>query len=117
MKVAAIQFRADPGEIVNNLLRAEDLVSQAAVQGARIILLPELTPGGYLLTEEVWNTAETMQGHSVSWLKATAKRLNVYLGMSFLEAEESDFYNSFVLVPRLKSFVTVTGNIKLLFHA
>jgi N-carbamoylputrescine amidase len=97
VKVAAVQCRADPGDIAGNLSRAETLVLQAATQGARLILLPELTPGGYLLTEEIWNTAETMQGHSVAWLKATAKRLDIYLGMSFLEADESDFYNSFVL--------------------
>jgi N-carbamoylputrescine amidase len=97
INAAAIQFRADPGDIVSNLSRAEVLVSQAAALGALIILLPELASGGYLLTEEIWNTAETMQGHSMSWLKVTAKRLSVHLGMSFLEAEETDFYNSFVL--------------------
>lgn len=97
IKAAAVQFRAEPGHILSNLSRAETLVSQAATQGARLILLPELTPGGYLLTEEIWNTAETMQGKSVTWLKSTAKRLDAYLGMSFLEVEESDFYNSFVL--------------------
>jgi N-carbamoylputrescine amidase len=97
IKVAAIQFRADPGDIPNNLSRAESLVSKAAAQGSRIVLLPELTPGGYVLTEEIWNSGETMQGQSVAWLKATARHLNIYLGMSFLEAEEADFYNSFVL--------------------
>lgn len=97
IKVAAIQFRADPGDILNNLSRAESLVLKAAAQGAHIVLLPELAPGGYVLTEEIWNTAETMQGHSVAWLQAKAMRLNIYLGMSFLEAEETDFYNSFVL--------------------
>ena len=47
IKVAAIQFRADLGDIPNNLSRAESLVSKAAAQGARIVLLPELAPGGY----------------------------------------------------------------------
>ena len=97
LKLAAIQFRADPGDTLNNLSRAESLVLEAATQGARLVLLPELTPGGYVLTEEIWNTAETMQGQSVAWLKATARRLNIYLGMSFLEAAEADFFNSFVL--------------------
>ncbi len=94
---AAIQFRADAGEIDRNLQRMGSLVSQAASQGANLVLLPELAPGGYLLTGEIWNTAETMRGRSVSWLKSTASRHGIYLGMSFLEAEGSDFYNSFVL--------------------
>ena len=95
--VAAVQFRADAGEIDRNLKRMGSLVSQAISQGARLVLLPELAPGGYLLTGEIWNSAETMQGRSISWLKSTARQHGIYIGMSFLEAEGSDFYNSFVL--------------------
>jgi len=97
IRAAAIQILAVPGDITGNLSRAETLVSRAVEQGAQIILLPELTPGGYLLTPEIWNSAETKNGKSVHWLKATAKRFGVYLGMSYLEAEAFDFYNSFVL--------------------
>jgi N-carbamoylputrescine amidase len=73
------------------------MVEQAAGQGAELVLLPELTPGGYLLTAEIWDSAETESGRSVAWLKSTAQRLGIYLGMSYLEAEGEDFYNSFVL--------------------
>lgn len=59
--------------------------------------MPELTPGGYVLTEELWNTAEPFNGVSVSWLKRTARRLGIYVGTSFLEAEGPDFFNTFVL--------------------
>lgn len=97
IRAAAVQLHAVPGDIAGNLSRAETLVSRAAGQGAQLILLPELTPGGYLLNHEIWNSAETGNGKSVHWLKAAAKRFGVYLGMSYLEAEESDFYNSFVL--------------------
>ena len=100
IKVAAIQFSAEPGAIQTNLRRAEALVCQAAEQGASLVLLPELAPGGYVLTDEIWNSAETMQGASVAWLKSTARRLNIYLGMSFLEADGADFFNSFVLADR-----------------
>jgi N-carbamoylputrescine amidase len=101
IKVAAVQLRCDVGETSKNLDRAVALIDQAVALGARVVLLPELTPGGYVLTEEIWNTAESMQGASVSWLKRTARRLGIYLGMSFLEAEGQDFYNSFVLATPL----------------
>lgn len=38
-----------------------------------------------------------MRGYSVLWLKSLAQQCNVFLGMSFLEAEKTDFFNSFVL--------------------
>lgn len=97
LTVAAVQFRAEPGDISGNLARAGALVSGAVAQGARLVLLPELTPGGYVLTQDIWRSAETMGGESVAWLRTTAARLGIHLGMSFLEAEGEDFYNSFVL--------------------
>jgi len=97
VRFAAIQFQAMPGDIEGNLSRAERLVAEAVAQGAQFILLPELMPGGYLFTKELWDTAETKAGKSIAWLTATARRFGIYLGMTYLEAEASDFYNSFVL--------------------
>ena len=97
IKVGAIQMKCAPGMVKQNLDHAEELVRQAADQGATLILLPELMPSGYMLVEEIWDMAETINGQVVGWLLSTAKRFGVYLGFSFLEAEGEDFYNSFVL--------------------
>lgn len=97
MKVAAIQMNCIPGLIQKNLDHAEKFIKQAAAKKAELILLPELMPSGYMATEKIWESAETIDGDSVKWLMKTASRFNVYLGFSFLEAEKEDFYNSFVL--------------------
>ncbi|MCX7173497.1 MAG: carbon-nitrogen hydrolase family protein [Proteobacteria bacterium] len=97
LTVAAIQIRCDPLRTKENLAHAETFIEQAAVQGAGLVLLPELMPGGYLLTEDIWNTAESITGPSVAWLKKTALRFGIFLGMSYAEADGSDFFNSFVL--------------------
>ena len=68
----------------------------AVEQGAKLVLLPELMPSGYMLTEEIWDSAETIRGRSIKWLLSTASRFEIYLGFSFLEAEGENFYNSFV---------------------
>lgn len=97
LKVAAIQLRCDPGQREANLARAGELISRAVAEGASMVLLPELTPGGYELTEAIWDSAETISGPSVAWLKATAAHHGIHLGMSFLEADAQDFFNSFVI--------------------
>lgn len=97
IKVAAVQMQCEAGAVDANLAQAAGLVEAAANQGARLVLLPELTPGGYLLTEQIWDSADPFNGCAVAWLKSTACRLGVYLGMSFVEAEGDDFYNSFAL--------------------
>lgn len=97
LKVAAVQIRCEPLRTKENLARAERFVEQAVSQGDELVLLPELMPGGYILTEDIWSTAEKFDGPSVAWLKRTANRFGIYLGMSYAEAEGSDFYNSLVL--------------------
>lgn len=97
IRVAAIQINCEPGEVKRNLAHAETMVESAVKRGAELVLLPELMPSGYMATEKIWDSAETINGNSVKWLLSTAKRFGIYLGFSFLEAEGEDFYNSFVL--------------------
>lgn len=97
IRVAAIQMNCEPGEVARNLAHAQTMVERAVEQGAQLVLLPELMPSGYMVTEAIWDSAETINGHSVQWLLDIAKRLGIYLGFSFFEAEGEDFYNSFVL--------------------
>jgi len=97
IKVAAVQMNCLPGEAAQNLAHAQSMIATAVEQGAALVLLPELMPSGYMATEEIWSSAETIDGRSVSWLLITASHFKIYLGFSFLEAEGEDFYNSFVL--------------------
>jgi N-carbamoylputrescine amidase len=95
--VAAVQLDCQPGQAQENLAHAAPFVEQAAERGAEIVLLPELMPGGYCLTEALWDTAEPLHGRTAAWLTAHAQRLGIYLGTSFLEVDGEDFYNTFVL--------------------
>jgi N-carbamoylputrescine amidase len=97
LQVAAVQMRCEPGAVEHNLRRGAELIAQAACQGAELVLLPELMPGGYELTEAVWDSAETAHGHAVHWLKNQARLHAIHVGFSFLEVDGDDFYNSFVL--------------------
>lgn len=97
LRVAAVQMECILGNTQANLMKAATLVEQAAAHGAALVLLPELMPGGYRMTEEIWTTAESATGPTVSWLCSTAHRLSIHLGCSLLEADGDDFYNSFFL--------------------
>ena len=97
LRVAGVQLDCRPLRTTENLAHAERFVEQAVAQGAVLVLLPELMPGGYLLTEDIWRTAERFDGPSVAWLRRVAGRHGIFLGMSFAEADGSDVFNSFVL--------------------
>jgi N-carbamoylputrescine amidase len=92
-----VQIDSRVGDIPGNLAHAGELVETATRQGAQIIVLPELMPSGYTLTEEIWTCAEPFYGPTVTWLTRIAKQFNIYIGTSFLEVEGEDFYNTFAL--------------------
>ncbi len=85
------------GNIQTNLNHALLFVEQAVTQGAQLVALPELAAPGYSMSDVIWNAGETYQGLTIHWLKETAKRLNIYLGIGFLEVDGADFYNSYAL--------------------
>ncbi len=97
LAVATVQVACKLGDREGNLAKAQKYVEQAAQKNAKLVLLPEMMPGGYTLNEEIWETAEPFDGPSTQWMRELSKRLKLYLGTSFLEAEGENFYNTFVL--------------------
>jgi N-carbamoylputrescine amidase len=97
VRVAAVQMESKNGLIEANLEHATRFVDKAAQNGAKLIILPEFMPTGYIFTPAIWDAAETKEGSTVSWLKESSKKLGVSLGTSFLEAEGEDFFNTFVM--------------------
>jgi len=97
LKVAAVQMACEFGNRGENLRRATRFVEQAAREGAKLVLMPELMPGGYHLTQRIWECAEPFEGETVGWLRSLCRRLGIYAGTSFVETDGVDFYNTFVL--------------------
>ena len=97
IRVAAIQMESQNSPIIANLEHATPLVNLAAEKGAKLVLLPEFMPTGYVFSRDIWDNGEPKEGPSVKWLRESSKRLGVWLGTSFLEAEGEDFFNTFVL--------------------
>ncbi len=97
VRVAAVQMISENCEIEKNLNRALSFVEQASRKGAELVVLPEFLPTGYIFTTDIWNAAESKDGPTLTWLKQHSKRLGIYLGTSFLDAEGEDFFNTFVI--------------------
>lgn len=95
--VAAVQVASQNGNTEANLEHATPLVARAAQLGGEVVLLPELMPSGFIFDTSLWDAAEPKHGKTVKWLRETSKRLGVWLGTTYLEADGEDFYNTFVL--------------------
>jgi len=66
IRVAAVQTASQNGLVAANLAHAVPLVEQSAGAGAQLVLLPELMPSGYELTEAIWDAAESAVGPQVT---------------------------------------------------
>lgn len=96
--LAAIRMDASPAPTESRLERAEKLVAQAAARGAQIAVLPEVFNTGYEYHDRNYSLAEPIGGQTVSWLKSTARKHNLYLAGSLLLREPDGIYNAMLLV-------------------
>jgi len=75
IRVAAVQMESNNGPIAANLEHATPMVNHAAQKGAKLILLPEFMPTGYIFSKAIWANGEPKEGLTVNWLRENSKRL------------------------------------------
>lgn len=101
MRVAAIQMSSTPDK-ARNLETAERLVTEAAKEGAVLVVLPEMFC--QLGSPEVLKAgAEPLQGPSMKWAKSLSQKLSIWLvAGSFMEIvkdQEKHFNTSCLFDP------------------
>jgi 5-aminopentanamidase len=101
VRVAACQLSLAIGEVARNRAAASEAVGQAAAAGAGIVVLPELTPSGYVFRDaaEAASLAEPADGPTVTeWRQLAAWHQVVIVGGFCERAGPGRPYNSAVVV-------------------
>jgi predicted amidohydrolase len=97
VRAAAVQLFATPFALERNLETAERLVRQAAAQGARVVVLPELFNTGYVYTPRLFEAAEGDDGPTLRWLTGLSAELKMVLGGAMLLRDGRRSFDTFVL--------------------
>ena len=101
-RVAAIQFNPQLGQKAQNIERLLSLVEEAASQGARLIVLPEMATTGYCWTsrEEIAPHVETIPGPTTRQFQELAARHDCYITLGLPECDPATgvYYNSLALL-------------------
>ena len=101
IKVAAVQMSMHSDKEMNTK-RAEEMVRQAAAEGAKIILLPELFEGLYFCKDKdskYFSWANEQEGHPlIKYFQVLAKELEVVLPLSYFEKSAEHYYNALVVI-------------------
>mmetsp|Transcript_5904 Transcript_5904/g.8101 ORF Transcript_5904/g.8101 Transcript_5904/m.8101 type:complete len:294 (+) Transcript_5904:106-987(+) len=100
VKVAATQIACSSQKDAN-LSLVEEVVREAASQGANIILLQELFSSLYFCqeqTQENFGLAENEDGPLITRMSQLAAELNVVLPISFFERANNAYFNSIMII-------------------
>jgi hypothetical protein len=98
LKVAAIQTNSNYWDKEGNLEKVRPLLEEAAAKGAQLVLLPEMVAGYAYSFDIIWGSAELIpNGITSQFICSEAKRLQIHLGTTILEAKGEHFYNTFIL--------------------
>lgn len=99
--VAAVQCAFDD-DLNGNIERVSHYIEQAARQGARVVLVPELFEGPYFCQSEHashFARAQAARSHpTVVQMQKLAKSLAVALPVSFFEVDGPHYYNSIAMI-------------------
>lgn len=100
VKVAVAQMDPKLGKVNENLNKILSMISEAARNGARLIIFPECALTGYMFNslEEAKGIPETIPGPSSERIAALTKKENVYVVYGTLEQSGSKIYNAAALI-------------------
>ena len=100
-KIALAQISCKRGDKAENIKKIESRVTRAKRQGAELVIFPELSLTGYTMRDQIYELAETIPGHSTTFLEKLARKTGTYIvfGMPELsEKTQATVYNTAVLV-------------------
>ncbi|HBW3129310.1 TPA: hydratase [Klebsiella pneumoniae] len=99
--VACLQMEPLFGEVDKNVARSIHLIEEAAAQGGKLIVLPELCNTGYVFhtREEAFSLGEHIpDGKTTQAWIACATRLQIWLVAGITERDGDVLYNSAVII-------------------
>jgi predicted amidohydrolase len=98
--VAAVQFEPKLLDVRHNLATALQLTFEAAAKEARVVVLPELCIGGYVLESpiEAVDVSQTRDGYQTQQFIPLAQRFNCHIVFGYTELSEGKLYNSAAVV-------------------
>jgi predicted amidohydrolase len=90
--VACCQLAPKIGDLAYNRTLTERAIRQAALQGAHVVVLPELVQSGYVFADrsEAQSLAETADGPTLQLWQALARELNLVIVGGFCERLPGD---------------------------
>lgn len=95
MRIFALELNNDIKGIANRKQYMESLI--AKVPSPDLIVLPELAICSYMASQEIWKYADDCGKDTAKWANEMACKYNTYIGVGYLDKENGDYYNRYMI--------------------
>lgn len=96
MKIASIQLNAEFANVASNLKQCEDYISQVALEGAELVVLPEFFSSAMGFSDQMLDVARQNK-NVANWLKQLAAKYKIIIGGSYISFDGDNAFNVFQL--------------------
>ncbi len=116
MKIATIQLNNYMGDKQASFSRAESLILNAAQNGAKLAVLPELSTCGYIPNSTIWQYAEYTNGETAKWACNMASKYSLYIGAGYAETDGKNFFNTYLIASPKGTIAGQVRKVKVEYH-
>ena len=95
MRIFALELNNDIKGIKQRDQYVEELISE--LPEPDLIVLPELYRCSYMASQEMWKYADDQGKETSDWAIRMAKTYNTYIGVGYLDKENGDYFNRYLI--------------------
>lgn len=106
MRVFALQLDNDIKGIAHRKEYIESLIAE--LPSPDFVVLPELALCSYMASKEIWQYADNCGADTSVWTMQMAEKYHTYIGMGYLDKENGDYYNRYMIADGNQVFGIVT---------
>lgn len=95
MRVFALELNNDIKGIPQRKNYIDKLIGQ--LPSPELVVLPELALCSYMANQKIWDYADDYGQETAEWAIQTAKKYNTYVGVGYLDKENGDYFNRYMI--------------------
>lgn len=95
MRIFALELNNDIKGIARRKIYIESLL--AKLDNPDFVVLPELAICSYMASQAIWLYADDCGKATAAWAVAMAQKYNTYIGVGYLDKENGDYYNRYMI--------------------
>ena len=102
MRIYALELDNNLKGIEQRKQYIESLV--AKLQQPDLVVLPELSLCSYMGSDAIWKYADENSQRTSKWAIEIAEKYNTFIGVGYVEKDQGDFYNSYLIADKNKVY-------------